>query len=242
MTGGVSEFSTTLENRLQSFQEGSDYYTYDEVSGRSRKKHYVVCSERLANDLAKVDWGNLKGFREIEVGEETINGPADDRDKLRIEFEKRKKEVDLSSGVYRSSWKFDKDGLVDKEESYFSNNPAQSDNANVPVSGNTSSEIKKHCSNCKEEVKKSIREVEEGKRSKISYQSHACGRGEYNTETLEYDRDGNYSYRERIERPNRQVRMVQSSSHECVNICTKPIQTVSSVEYKRPPSPPCKIM
>lgn len=189
MMGGIGEFNTTLENRLQNFQKGSDYYTYDEVSGRSRKKHYVVCSERLANDLAKVDWGNLKGFRKIEVGEETNNSPADDeemkfvvekfvnewldyyettkpgayfkryltnptfgnlkdRDNLRIEFEKEKKDKDLSSGVYRSSWKFDKDGLVNKDEAYLPNNLNQNDSSNVPKS-NISSKTKKHCSGCK---------------------------------------------------------------------------------------------
>jgi hypothetical protein len=75
---------------------------------------------------------------------------------------------------------------------------------------------------------------------KVSYQSHACGG---DTETLEYDKNGNYSYRERTTResPIRRLQVVQSSSNENKIICTKPLQTASNVEYKRPPSP-CKIM
>lgn len=87
----------------------------------------------------------------------------------------------------------------------------------------------------REEVRKSIREVEEGKRSGISYQSH----GDYTNETLEYDKDGNYSYRERIERPRVQSYL---QVQENKNICTKTEQkqTSSNVEYKRPLSP-CRI-
>ena|SRR5436190_6326502 len=73
MIGGAGEFRTTLENRLNNFQNGSDYYIYEENSGYSRKKHYVVCSEELVKDLEKIDWRSLKDFNKVEVGEEEGN-------------------------------------------------------------------------------------------------------------------------------------------------------------------------
>jgi len=53
--GSKGEFSATLETKLQNFQEGSDYYIYNEASGRVRKKHYVICSERPVENLRKIN-------------------------------------------------------------------------------------------------------------------------------------------------------------------------------------------
>src|SRR6185295_866477 len=77
MIGGAGEFRTVLEKELKNFQEGSDYYTYQENSGYSRKKHYVICSEKVAEALKKIDWRSLKDFKKIEVGEEEGSGPSE---------------------------------------------------------------------------------------------------------------------------------------------------------------------
>jgi len=61
---------------------------------------------------------------------------------LSAEFEKGKEGKDLSSGVYHSAWKFDKDGFVGKRESY---EPTRV--SGVKGSAFESKESK-HCSSC----------------------------------------------------------------------------------------------
>lgn len=85
MMGTGGEFRAVLENKLKNFREGSDYYTYSETSGRARRKHYVICSERPITTLQEVDWKNLEGFKSIEVGNEISSKPSDEQIKFVVE-------------------------------------------------------------------------------------------------------------------------------------------------------------
>jgi len=81
----VGEFRAVLENKLKNFHEGSDYYTYQEASGRVRKKNYVICSERPVKTLQEVNWKKLEGFKKIRVGEEVGSGISNEPMKFVVE-------------------------------------------------------------------------------------------------------------------------------------------------------------
>jgi len=69
MIGGGGEFATTLKNKLKNFRYDSDYTVFHEAYGNIRREHWIILSDRLANDLQEVDWNSLADFKSVEVSD-----------------------------------------------------------------------------------------------------------------------------------------------------------------------------
>jgi hypothetical protein len=91
---------------------------------------------------------------------------------LSDEFKREKEGKDLSSGIYRSAWKFDEDGFVGKEESYESTCLSQPSSVKNSTSNSRGFESKccsscnrdfftnaKFCEDCGKELENKISEI-----------------------------------------------------------------------------------